>query len=165
MDGVVFTGSVAGGRAVQRAARERFIDVALELGGKDPAYVAEDADLAFAAPNVVEGACYNAGQSCCAVERVYVHASRYEEFLRLAEEAVAGLGRPAIPSQEDTTLGPMARKSSLETLSRPTSRARSRPGPAWCAAGPASRSASSHPRFWPTAPRTASPCERRASAP
>lgn len=113
--GVVFTGSVAGGRAVQRAARERFIDVGLELGGKDPAYVAEDADLAFAAPNVVEGACYNAGQSCCAVERVYVHASRYEEFLRLAEEAVAAW-TPGDPLDEATTLGPMARKSALDTL-------------------------------------------------
>lgn len=113
--GVAFTGSVAGGRAVQRAARERFIDVGLELGGKDPAYVAEDADLAFCAPNVVEGACYNSGQSCCAVERVYVHTSRYEEFLKLAEVAAAGsvMGDPL---DETTTVGPMASKAALDTL-------------------------------------------------
>ena len=71
---VSFTGSVAGGRAVyQTVSQSRFIDVTLELGGKDPAYVCEDADLAGAVATVVDGACYNAGQSCCAVERVYVH--------------------------------------------------------------------------------------------
>ncbi len=68
---VVFTGSVRGGQAVYQAtAREHFRDITLELGGKDPAYVASDADLAFAAENIVSGALYNAGQSCCAVERV-----------------------------------------------------------------------------------------------
>ncbi|MBL4849720.1 MAG: aldehyde dehydrogenase family protein [Planctomycetes bacterium] len=113
--GVAFTGSVAGGLAVQQAARERFVGVGLELGGKDPAYVAEDADLDFAVPNIVEGACYNAGQSCCAVERVYVHASLYEEFLARAEEAAKGfvLGDPL---REETTLGPMASLAALETL-------------------------------------------------
>lgn len=71
---VSFTGSVAGGRSVyQTVAASRFIDATLELGGKDPAYVAEDADFAAAVSTVVDGACYNAGQSCCAIERVYVH--------------------------------------------------------------------------------------------
>lgn len=71
---VSFTGSVAGGRSVyQTVAQSRFIDTTLELGGKDPAYVCEDADLAAAVATVVDGACYNAGQSCCAIERVYVH--------------------------------------------------------------------------------------------
>ena len=80
---VAFTGSVAGGRAVYRTvASARLIDVGLELGGKDAAYVASDADLAHAAAGVVEGACYNAGQSCCAIERVYVHERVYDELHR-----------------------------------------------------------------------------------
>jgi acyl-CoA reductase-like NAD-dependent aldehyde dehydrogenase len=115
IDAVAFTGSVAGGRAVQKAARERFVGVGLELGGKDPAYVAEDADLEFTVPNVVEGACYNAGQSCCAVERVYVHRSRYEEFLERAEAALASW-TPGDPALDDTTLGPMASSGSLDFL-------------------------------------------------
>lgn len=115
VDALAFTGSVAGGRAVQSAARERFIEVGLELGGKDPAYVAEDADLAFVVPNVVEGALYNSGQSCCAVERVYVHASRYEEFLARALEVIADW-RSGDPMVEGTQLGPLARASALDTL-------------------------------------------------
>jgi len=75
IDHVAFTGSVYGGRRIQLAASERFIEVGLELGGNDPAYVAADADLAQALEGIVDGACYNAGQSCCAVERVYVHRS------------------------------------------------------------------------------------------
>ena len=67
---VVFTGSVTGGRRIQGLIGDRFIGAGLELGGKDPAYVAADADLALTVANLVAGACYNAGQSCCAVERV-----------------------------------------------------------------------------------------------
>lgn len=115
IDGVGFTGSVRGGLAVQRAARERFVPVGLELGGKDPAYVAEDADLEFSAPNVVEGACYNAGQSCCAIERVYVHRSRYEEFLERAEAALADWTH-GDPLDEATTLGPQATERAPELL-------------------------------------------------
>jgi acyl-CoA reductase-like NAD-dependent aldehyde dehydrogenase len=71
---VSFTGSVASGRTVyQTVASRRFIDVTLELGGKDPAYLCEDADFDAAVATIVDGACYNAGQSCCAIERVYVH--------------------------------------------------------------------------------------------
>lgn len=115
VDHVAFTGSVEGGRAVHRAAAERFIDVGLELGGKDPAYVAADSELEFSVPNVVEGACYNAGQSCCAVERAYVHASQYEDFLARAEAAMGEfvLGDPM---QEATTLGPMAQRKALAFL-------------------------------------------------
>ncbi|MGE0710268.1 MAG: aldehyde dehydrogenase family protein [Planctomycetota bacterium] len=115
VDAVAFTGSVAGGRAVQRAARERFVGVGLELGGKDPAYVAEDADLAFTVPNLVEGACYNAGQSCCAIERVYVHRSRYEEVLERALVALADWV-PGDPLRDETTLGPMATRRALDVL-------------------------------------------------
>ncbi len=117
VDHVSFTGSVAGGRAIHRAVAERFIDVGLELGGNDPAYVAADADLDLAVAGLVDGACYNAGQSCCAVERAYVHESLYEEFLARAESALSQyvLGDPL---QAETTLGPMANATSLQDLDR-----------------------------------------------
>ena len=79
---VAFTGSVAGGREVYRTVgKSRFIDVGLELGGKDAAYVSESADAAQAAAALVDGAMYNAGQSCCSIERVYVHKSKYTAYL------------------------------------------------------------------------------------
>jgi acyl-CoA reductase-like NAD-dependent aldehyde dehydrogenase len=115
IDHVVFTGSVNGGRHVHRAAAGRFIDVGLELGGKDPAYVAEDADLAFSVPRVVEGALYNAGQSCCAVERVYVHRRIYDAFLEQALEALRHF-QPGDPMASETTLGPLADRSALAVL-------------------------------------------------
>ncbi len=108
---VSFTGSVEGGQQIYRAlAASRLIDIGLELGGKDPAYVAADADLDFAVDNLVDGACYNAGQSCCAVERVYVHRDLYEAFLERAAERMAQytLGDPL---EESTTLGPLASPS------------------------------------------------------
>ena len=115
IDHVVFTGSVGGGRNIHKAASGRFIDVGLELGGKDPAYVAEDADLAFTVPNVVEGALYNAGQSCCAVERVYVHRSMYDAFLEKAVDALARY-QPGDPMDPGTTLGPLANRSAMGVL-------------------------------------------------
>ena len=103
---VAFTGSVAGGRAVQQAARNRFIGTGLELGGKDPAYVRHDADVESAIENIVDGAFFNSGQSCCAVERVYVHESVFERFVEgavaLAKKYVIGT-----PLDGETTLGPM----------------------------------------------------------
>src|SRR5437870_11071792 len=72
---VAFTGSVEGGHAVQRAAAQRFIATGLELGGKDPAYVRADADVASAVENLVDGSYFNSGQSCCGIERIYVHRS------------------------------------------------------------------------------------------
>jgi acyl-CoA reductase-like NAD-dependent aldehyde dehydrogenase len=113
---VSFTGSVHGGHEIYRAvAKQRFIDCGLELGGKDPAYIAEDADLTFALPNIVEGACYNAGQSCCAIERVYVHDKHYDAFITGAKEALSAyvLGDPLL---HETTMGPLARRSALGTL-------------------------------------------------
>src|SRR5204862_3839341 len=83
---VSFTGSVRGGHDIYREVSGRFIDAGLELGGKDPAYVAPDADLEHAIVNLVDGAFYNAGQSCCGIERIYVHRSVYDRFL---EGAVA----------------------------------------------------------------------------
>ncbi|ACY16524.1 aldehyde dehydrogenase family protein [Haliangium ochraceum] len=121
---VSFTGSVRGGREVyQTTAQSRFIDVGLELGGKDAAYVAADADLAFAVANVVEGACYNAGQSCCAIERAYVHASLYDEFL---ERARALMGELVLgdPLAEGTSLGPLATAGKAAELAAQVAEAR-----------------------------------------
>jgi acyl-CoA reductase-like NAD-dependent aldehyde dehydrogenase len=105
---VSFTGSVAGGQAVQQAASTRFISANLELGGKDPAYVRPDAPLEAAIDNLVDGAYFNAGQSCCAVERIYVHRDVYREFVDgfVALTRRYRLGNPLRP---DTTLGPMVR--------------------------------------------------------
>ena len=110
---VNFTGSVAGGRAMERAAAGRFLGLGLELGGKDPAYVRADADLAFAAENLVDGTYFNSGQSCCGIERIYVHAGVYDEFVErfaaLAGEYVLG-----DPLDEATTLGPMVKAASAD---------------------------------------------------
>lgn len=105
---VSFTGSVAGGRSVyQTVAGSRFIDATLELGGKDPAYVRSDADLSAAVATVVDGACYNAGQSCCAVERVYVHRSIYAQFLEAARAELTAY-KLGDPLASDSGMGPLA---------------------------------------------------------
>jgi acyl-CoA reductase-like NAD-dependent aldehyde dehydrogenase len=113
IDFVAFTGSVAGGLRVQRAATDRFIGVGLELGGKDPAYVRADADLAFCVPELVDGAFFNAGQSCCGIERIYVHEDVYPAFCEafVAEVAALRLGDPMDP---ETTLGPVVRTSAAD---------------------------------------------------
>ena len=102
-----FTGSVAGGRAIEKAAAGTFTGLGLELGGKDPAYVREDANLAHAIENLVDGAMYNSGQCCCGIERVYVHESHYDAFVKGFVELTSKyvLGNPL---DEKTTLGPMA---------------------------------------------------------
>jgi acyl-CoA reductase-like NAD-dependent aldehyde dehydrogenase len=112
---VSFTGSVRGGHQVYAECAKRFVDCGLELGGKDPAYVAPDADLEFAVANVVDGAFYNAGQSCCGIERVYVHASVYDKFL---EGAVAEIKKYRLgdPLEEATTMGPMAQAGADKKL-------------------------------------------------
>jgi len=118
IDHVCFTGSVDGGRRIYQAvAKSRLIDVGLELGGKDPAYVAADADVEFAAANLVDGACFNAGQSCCAIERVYVHRDLYESFLEKAATHLAAyqLGDPLL---ESTTMGPLASRGAPAFLQR-----------------------------------------------
>jgi acyl-CoA reductase-like NAD-dependent aldehyde dehydrogenase len=107
VDHATFTGSVAAGRAVEEAAAGSFTGLTLELGGKDPAYVRADADIGSAVEGIADGAFFNSGQSCCAVERVYVHETVWEPFLDGLVEAAGGyrLGDPLDP---DTTLGPMA---------------------------------------------------------
>ena len=108
IDFVAFTGSVEGGHAVQRAAAGRFIATGLELGGKDPAYVRADAPFEHTVENVVDGAFFNAGQSCCGIERVYVQRALFDRFVEafVAKVKEYRLGDPLDPA---TTLGPMAR--------------------------------------------------------
>jgi len=110
---VHFTGSVEGGRAVRRAAAERFIGVGLELGGKDPAYVRADADLDGAVAGLVDGALFNAGQSCCGIERIYVDRELFDPFVEAFRELTLSyrLGDPRDP---ETTLGPMVRTGNAE---------------------------------------------------
>ena len=113
VDYVAFTGSVSGGAMVERAAAGRFIGVGLELGGKDPAYVRADADLDNAVDSTMDGAFFNSGQSCCGVERLYVHESVYDTFVAKAVELVKQykLGRPDDPR---TTMGPVVRVSAAD---------------------------------------------------
>lgn len=107
IDHINFTGSVEGGRRIERAAAGTFATLGLELGGKDPAYVRADAKLADAIENLVDGSFFNSGQSCCGVERIYVHADIYQNFVDGFVETAKGwtLGDPLAP---DTILGPMA---------------------------------------------------------
>ena len=115
IDHVNFTGSVAGGRAIERAAAGTFASIGLELGGKDPAYVRADAKLDHAIENLVDGAFYNSGQCCCGVERIYVDGKVYDEFV----EGFADLTRKYVvgnPLDAATTLGPMARGSFADTV-------------------------------------------------
>ncbi len=106
---VNFTGSVAGGQAMERAAAGTFTPLGLELGGKDPGYVRADADLEAAVETLMDGAMYNAGQCCCGIERIYVHASLYDAFVEKAVVWVKGL-HLGNPFDAGSTLGPMANK-------------------------------------------------------
>lgn len=110
---VAFTGSVPAGRQIEEAAASRFIPVGLELGGKDPAYVRADADVAFAIENIADGAYFNSGQSCCGIERIYVHEDVWDEFVPGFIELVKGyvLGNP---NNEATTLGPLIKPSAAD---------------------------------------------------
>ena len=110
---VAFTGSVAGGRAVQQAASRRFVGTGLELGGKDPAYVRADAPLQSTVAELVDGVYFNAGQSCCGVERIYVQRARFDEFVEAFAAAASAyvLGDPLDPA---TTLGPLVRPAAAE---------------------------------------------------
>jgi acyl-CoA reductase-like NAD-dependent aldehyde dehydrogenase len=108
VDFVAFTGSVAGGHTVQRAAADRFIGTGLELGGCDPAYVRHDANLGHAVESLVDGAFFNSGQSCCGIQRIYVHQRVYDDFVAGAVALTNRyvLGDPTLPG---TTLGPVVR--------------------------------------------------------
>ena len=115
IDFVAYTGSVASGHAVQRVAAERFIGVGLELGGCDPVYVRHDADLPHAIENIVDGAYFNSGQSCCGLQRIYVHESVYRSF---ADGCIELIGRYRLgdPLDPETTLGPVVRTAAADAI-------------------------------------------------
>ena len=106
-DFVNFTGSVNGGKAIERAAAGTFTPLGLELGGKDPGYVRADADLDAAVDTLMDGAMFNSGQCCCGIERIYVHESLYDSFVEKAVSWVNGM-KLGNPNDQTTTLGPMA---------------------------------------------------------
>jgi len=115
IDQVCFTGSVAAGKKIEQAAAGTFANVGLELGGKDPAYVRPDVDLAHAVENIVDGAYFNSGQCCCGIERVYVHADVYDQFV----DGFADLTKQYVlddPLDQKTTLGPMAQPRLAATV-------------------------------------------------
>ena len=115
VDHVLFTGSVSGGREVKRSIGERFINVGLELGGKDPAYVRKDCNLQHAIENLADGSFYNSGQSCCGIERIYVDSAIYNEFV----EGIKNFTEKYIlddPSKSETNLGPVVKLSSAQSI-------------------------------------------------
>ncbi len=119
---VAFTGSVEGGRQIELAAAGRFLGIGLELGGKDGAYVAEDADLGHAIENLADGAFYNAGQSCCGIKRIFVHERHFDRFVEGIAAAARAyrLGAPRAPG---TTMGPLATPGAPEALAGQAARA------------------------------------------
>jgi acyl-CoA reductase-like NAD-dependent aldehyde dehydrogenase len=117
VDGIFFTGSYATGKRIATAAGRRMIKVQLELGGKDPIYVCDDVDVKTAAAAVADGAFYNTGQSCCAVERVYVHEKIYVDFLEAFVATVRGF-RIGDPRDDETYIGPLTRKAQIAVLKR-----------------------------------------------
>ena len=119
---VAFTGSVPGGEMVEKAAAGRFIGIGLELGGKDPSYIRADADIAHAVDTTMDGAFYNSGQSCCGIERIYVHESIHDEFVKQATDWVNALklGRSDDPA---TSMGPVVRASAADFVRAQTAEA------------------------------------------
>ncbi|HMJ12026.1 MAG TPA: aldehyde dehydrogenase family protein [Polyangiaceae bacterium] len=109
LDGVFFTGSVATGRKIAASVAARMIRLQLELGGKDAAYVTDDVDVTGAAAGVADGAFYNTGQSCCAVERIYVHTGIWDAFIESFVDTVRGFAL-GDPMDEATYIGPLARR-------------------------------------------------------
>jgi len=117
VDGVFFTGSYATGAKIGAVAGRKMIKVQLELGGKDPVYVCDDVDIAAAAEAVADGAFYNTGQSCCAVERVYVHEKIHDAFVAAFVASVRGF-RIGDPLDESTYIGAITRRPQLDVLAR-----------------------------------------------
>ena len=117
VDGVFFTGSFATGARIAAACAPRMLKLQLELGGKDPTYVCEDADVKTAVESLADGAMYNAGQSCCSVERIYVHERIHDHFVEVFAATVQGYKR-GDPMDEATYLGPLARAPQLAVLER-----------------------------------------------
>lgn len=115
LDGVFFTGSYATGMKIAAAAAQQLAKVQLELGGKDPAYVCNDVDVAAVAAALADGAFYNNGQSCCAVERIYIHADCYEAFVDHFLATVKGFSM-GDPTDPEIYLGPLSRRPQIDVL-------------------------------------------------
>jgi acyl-CoA reductase-like NAD-dependent aldehyde dehydrogenase len=125
VDGAFFTGSYPTGAKIAQAVGPRMIKLQLELGGKDPVYVCDDVDIGGAAASLADGAMYNAGQSCCSVERIYVHEAIHDAFVARLVKEVEGfkVGDPAL---DDTYIGPLTRAPQLEVLERQVADARAK---------------------------------------
>jgi acyl-CoA reductase-like NAD-dependent aldehyde dehydrogenase len=119
---IAFTGSVEGGHAIQRAASERFVGTGLELGGNDPAYVRADANFEHAVENLVDGAFFNSGQSCCGIGRIYVHEALYGRFVDAFVD-LTNRYRLGNPTDGETNLGPVVRTLAAESIRRATAAA------------------------------------------
>lgn len=117
VDGVFFTGSYATGLKILESARQKIIPVQLELGGKDPAYVCSDVDIKPTIQSLVEGAFFNTGQSCCSIERIYVHHKIYDKFVTSFTKAVKNL-KIGNPLNAETFIGPLTRKAQLDVLQK-----------------------------------------------
>jgi acyl-CoA reductase-like NAD-dependent aldehyde dehydrogenase len=112
---VCFTGSVAGGLAVKKAAADRIVHVGLELGGKDPAYIRDDVDIDWAAEEIVDGAIFNSGQSCCSIERVYVDEKVHDKFVEALQKVLAGY-KLGDPFDKGTHVGAVISKRAKESI-------------------------------------------------
>ena len=112
---ICFTGSVQGGLSVQRAAAGRIVHVGLELGGKDPAYVRADVDVRWVAEEIVDGAIFNSGQSCCSIERVYVDEKVHDAFVAAVQEVLKGY-KLGDPLDKSTNIGPVVSKKAVQTI-------------------------------------------------
>lgn len=115
IDGVFFTGSYATGARIAQAVSGKLIKLQLELGGKDPTYVCDDANIQVAAESLADGAMYNTGQSCCSVERVYVHEKVYDQFVQAFVKTVKTF-KSGDPASEDTYIGAITRAPQLDIL-------------------------------------------------
>jgi acyl-CoA reductase-like NAD-dependent aldehyde dehydrogenase len=125
VDGVFFTGSYATGTGIGAKAGRKMIKVQLELGGKDPVYVCDDVDVGTAAASIADGAFYNTGQSCCSVERIYVHESVHDAFVRAFVAEVKGF-RMGDPTDETTYIGAITRRPQLDVLRKQVADAKKR---------------------------------------
>jgi acyl-CoA reductase-like NAD-dependent aldehyde dehydrogenase len=125
LDGLFFTGSYATGAHIARTMGPRFVKLQLELGGKDPTYVCEDADPKAAAESLADGAMYNTGQSCCSVERIYVHEKIHDAFLAAFVETVKGF-KAGDPMDEATYIGAITRAPQLDVLQAQVADARAK---------------------------------------
>jgi len=130
IDGVFFTGSYATGAKIAQTVGPRMIKMQLELGGKDPTYVCEDVDVTAAAASLADGAMYNTGQSCCSVERIYVHAAIHDAFIEAFVKEVRGFV-VSDPTDESAYIGPLTRAPQLDVLERQVADAQAKGARLW----------------------------------